>query len=237
MVCRWDESRSSKICRLTILSQYATGIEGKMFNIESFYFLPTDVVDEMIVSDGLNQRLTLNIENVRAGGGQRRISVFCPYWILNTTEHCLRYRQESSNLFVSGTVISPVKNGSIPLNGDRSRANYQLKRGNLSSAFSEAHSLPNRGTIFSGTPGALASFPGRCDIDQIVVASLIEKNIPLEKMAQLAFMFNFHEGKFMAISNKKVCVQLGDGTGMTSYKSDWSRGFSLETVGIPQVLR
>jgi len=187
----------------------------------------------MCVVDGLGQRLTLNIENTRAGGGQRRIAVFCRFWVLNTTEHCLRYKQEGSKLFVSGTVLSPLKNGSLPLSGGRARAKYksqELPTPSPSRPLTES-------TIFSGTPGALASYPGRCELPPDDVASLIDKDIPLDKIAQLAFMFNFHEGMVVASGNQKLSVQLGDGTGMTNYESDFSRGFSLDTIGIPQVIR
>lgn len=183
----------------------------------------------MNIVDGLGQRLTLNIDNIRGGGGQRRISVFCRFWILNTTEHCLRYKQENSKLFVSGTVISPDKNGSLPLSGGRSRAKYETPELGNSNPLNDE-------TIFSGTPGALATYPGRCNLPPDQVAPLIDKHIPLEKIARLAFMFNFHDGTVMTIGHQKLCVQLGDGTGTTSYESDWSKGFSLDTVGISQPL-
>lgn len=203
----------------------------KTYKINASDVFANDLADEMCVVDRLGQRLTLNLENVLGGGGQRRISVFCRYWILNTTEHCLRYKQESSKFFVSGTVLSPDKNGSLPMSGMRVQAKCKIQEvGNV---------FPGAGqnTIFPGTPGALASFPGRCDLPPNVVASLIDDNISMDKLFQLAFMFNFHEGMVMTVGNQKLSVQLGDGTGMTNYESDFSRGFSLDNVGIPQVVR
>ena len=191
----------------------------------------------MSVVDGIGQRLTLNVENVLGGGGQRRVAVFCRFWILNTTEHCLRYKQEGSKQFVSGTVLSPAKNGSLPVSGGRGCGEYKVgEEGNLS-MLSDPYHPPYTSTIFSGTPGALASFPGRCDLPADTVARLIDNNMPLEKISQLAFMFNFHEGKLITAGNQKLSVQLGDGTGMTKYESDYSRGFSLDIGGIPQVVR
>jgi hypothetical protein len=91
----------------------------------------------------------------------------------------------------------------------------------------------DRKTIFSGTFGALSTFPGRCELPPDRVAQLIDKNLSLEELARLAFMFNFHE---VAIGQQKLCLQLGDGTGATHYESDWSRGFSLDSVGISQII-
>ena len=218
-----------------LVLHFASGtekVDGETYKIDTSHFFPDDVVDGMNIVDGLGQQLALNIENVRGGGGQRRISVFCRFWILNTTEHCLRYKQENSRFFVSGTVLSPTKNGSLPLSGGRSQATYETPELGISSSRGSRRPL-NEQTIFSGTPGALATYPGRCNLPSGQVAQLIDKAMPLEKMVQLAFMFNFQPA---TIGSQKLCVQLGDGTGLTSYESDWSRGFSLDTVGISQVL-
>jgi hypothetical protein len=197
--------------------------------MDTGHFSPQDIATETSVIDGLGQRLSLQIENIRGGGGQRRISVYCPYWMVNTTEHCLRYRQENSKVFVSGTIISPEKNGSLPVSGGRARATYETQLTEIESN--------RRGTIFSGMPGALATFPGKCDLAPDKVAELVDKNLSLEQMASLAFMFNFHGNNIAtSISNNKVCVQLGDGTGKTPYESDWSRGVNLDSVGIPQTV-
>lgn len=206
-------------------------VGGKTFRVDTAVFFPQDVAAETTVVDGVGQRLTLNIENVRGGGGQRRISVFCPFWFVNTTEHSLRYRQEKTNSFVCGTVSNPVKDGSRPLGGGRAQTNHLLPDENdaIPPAF------PRLKTVFSGTPGALASFPGVCDLPPEAVASLVEADLPLEKMASLAFMFNFNEG-VLTIGNQKVCVQLWDGTGLTRYASDWSPGFSLDSVGYSQIV-
>lgn len=50
-----------------------------------------DAIDtEMVVIDSIGQRLTLHIDNVIGGGGQRFISLFCPYWV----------RQDMATLFL-----------------------------------------------------------------------------------------------------------------------------------------
>jgi hypothetical protein len=48
-------------------------------------YTAADVANETTVVDGFGQRLTLNVENIRGGGGQRRISLFSPFWLVNTT--------------------------------------------------------------------------------------------------------------------------------------------------------
>lgn len=192
-------------------------------------FLPQDVADETAVVDSLGQRLTLNIENIRGGGGQRRISVYCPFWIVNTTEHALRYKQEGSKSYVSGTVLNPEANGSLPLSGNRAND------GKGQAVPARIKTVQGDGTIFSGTPGALATSSGRCDFPPNEVARLVDKNLPLESLAKLAFMFNFHEG-LVSVGHQRMSVQLADGMKDKYYSSDWSRGISLESVGFSQML-
>lgn len=215
-----------------IASTEAVG--GKTFRTDTAFFFPSDVVAETTVVDGIGQRLTLNIENVRGGGGQRRISVYSPFWIVNSTEHSLRYRQEKGNTsFVCGTVSTPERDGSLPLEGGRAEMNYRPpRRRDLEATGATCRRTE---TIFSGTPGALASSPGVCDLPPNKVVELVDANLALNELARLAFMFNFSEG-VLSLGNQKLCVQLWDGTGTTPYASDWSQGLSLDSVGFSQVV-
>lgn len=215
-------------------------VDGKVHSVESVTYSPGDVAQETIVVDGVGQRLKLNIENLRGGGGQRRVSLYCPFWIVNTTEHALRYRQDKAKLFVSGTVLTPEKDGSRPVDGSNrnylSRHKAQSSRRLVVGEKVARSSTPlNSETIFSGTPGALATSPGRCNLPVGELAKLLDKDIPLENLAKLAFMFNFYDDG-LSIGHQMLSVQLYDGTGQSEYLSDWSRGFSLESVGFSQIV-
>jgi hypothetical protein len=48
----------------------------------TMWYGETETIDsETVVVDSIGQRLTLHIDNVIGGGGQRFISLFCPYWV------------------------------------------------------------------------------------------------------------------------------------------------------------
>lgn len=161
--------------------------------------------------------------------------MYCPFWIVNNTEHALRYRQDKTKSFVSGTVISSERDGSRPVDG--SNRNYQNLH-KIQSArrnISQERVPMNTKTIFSGTHGSLATSPGVCELRPSELSELIEKDIPLQKLADLSFMFNF--GDEVSIGNAMLSVQLYDGTGQSNYKSDWSRGVSLDSVGYYQIVR
>lgn len=49
--------------------------DGKVHSVETNLYSPSDVAAETEVVDSIGQRLTLSIENIRGGGGQRRIAV------------------------------------------------------------------------------------------------------------------------------------------------------------------
>jgi SHR-binding domain of vacuolar-sorting associated protein 13 len=208
-------------------------VEGKTYRVDTTSFFPQDVAVETSVVDGIGQRLTLSIENIRGGGGQRRISVFCPFWIVNTTEHALRYRQEKSKSFVSGTVLSPSKDGSIPLSGGHARAKYDSS--DVTDSMKN-HPCRSECTIFSGAPGALATSAGRSLLISDQIAVLLDGKLPIERLSRMAFMFNFHEG-VLTLGHQRLCAQLGDGTTESRYTSNWSRGFSLDSVGFSQDVR
>jgi len=221
------------------------GSDGKIHSVESTTYTPSDVAAETTVVDGVGQRLTLSIENVRGGGGQRRVSLFCPFWIVNTTEHSLRYKQDKAKSYVSGTVVGPQKDGSRPVDGSnrnyrnhhrlqstRRKSSKRLFTGNEE----DSENMPmNTKTIFSGTPGALATSKGTCELLPSQLAELIDKDLPLEKLASLAFMFNFHD-EGLSIGHQNLSVQLYDGSEKSSYASEWSRGFSLDSVGFSQIV-
>jgi hypothetical protein len=214
-------------------------LDGKVHTVESNVYAPQDVAAETAVVDSIGQRLILNIENIRGGGGQRRIAVYCPVWIVNTTQHALRYKQENSKSYVCGTVVDAERDGSKPVDGStRNYVNrHQLARAAraIPSKHLRSHRPMNEGTIFGGTVGALATSPGRCDLPPTALADLIDKDLPLEKLANLAFMFNFHED-VLSIGNRRLSVQLSEATEHVQYFSDWSRGFSLDSVGFSQIV-
>ena len=207
--------------------------DGKTYRVDSSVFSPDDVSDETTLIDSVGQKITLSIENIRGGGGQRQISVFCPFWIVNTTEHALRYKQENSKTYVSGTVVNPTKDGSVFLSSEQEDG----KVVDPSRVLLVSDSRPPKRGVFSGTGGALATRPGHCGLPAEEVVELLDSSLPLDRLAECAFMFNFHDELSLGIGNQRLCVQLGDGTGKSQYQSDWSRGLSLDSVGISQVIR
>ena len=60
----------------------------------------------VFLTDTVGQRLRLNIQNTLGGGGQRHISVYCPYWVVNTTQYAIRMREDGDVALPAGTVTA-----------------------------------------------------------------------------------------------------------------------------------
>lgn len=63
-------------------------------------------ISSIMLSDSVGQRLRLLVENNVGGGGQRNIVIFCPYWLLNTSQYTIRMREDGEQAFPAGTVTS-----------------------------------------------------------------------------------------------------------------------------------
>jgi hypothetical protein len=127
------------------------------------------VASGITLTDGLGQRVALRIENRRGGGGQRHVTVYCAYWMVNTSHYRMRFRQEGSKALPAGTVsaagdgsrsigpledlppafASPTADG----HGGFSRAGAPGSPGSPGGSPGVTRQRPRR--IFPGTPGAL----------------------------------------------------------------------------------
>ena len=136
------------------------------------------------------------------GGGQRYITVYAPYWIVNTSQYVLRYREEQSDSYPAGSVVGSKDGTKAVFGGDDDNFRKIAER-----------------TVFPGKPGPL-TFKG--DIAESDPLCEMLGELSEDDIAALAFAFNFNSG------NKRMVVQLND--------TNWSRPFSLDSVGIPQEL-
>jgi hypothetical protein len=134
---------------------------------------------------------------------------------------------------VAGTVLSPEKDGSKPVDGG-----YRSRVDDEDILLSESYSGP-LDTIFSGQPGALSLVKRNSDCRTVKpenIAALISNDLPLHVLSKLAFMFNFHDVISLG-GSPRLCIQLADTTVERShYTSDWSSGFGLESIGVTQIV-
>ena len=167
------------------------------------------------LADSQGQRLRLNIENVEGGGGERQIVVYCPYWIVNTSQYKLRLREEGSHKdhLPAGTV-TVTKNGTV-------------KDGTRPVAYGSVKQWPEEmgmHTIFPGKIPPLhqshrenGQIPNEDELRNMLL------DLPFDEVVKYAYMFNYPD--VHSIGKRRVCVQIDD--------SDWSQGFSLDSVGTP----
>lgn len=80
--------------------------KSKSSGINSANDLPESETSVIILSDTVGQRLRLKVENFEGGGGQRHLIVYCPFWIVNTSQYSFRIREEGCIHLPAGTVTA-----------------------------------------------------------------------------------------------------------------------------------
>ena len=56
------------------------------------------------VTDSTGQTLRVQVENTQGKGGQRHIVVFCPFWVLNTSQYAIRVKHNGRDGLPAGSV-------------------------------------------------------------------------------------------------------------------------------------
>jgi hypothetical protein len=57
----------------------------------------------IILSDSDGLKLRLQVENIKGGGGQRHLVIYCPFWVVNVTQYGIRIREEGGAKLPAGT--------------------------------------------------------------------------------------------------------------------------------------
>lgn len=145
----------------------------------------------------------------------------------------MRYKQEKALSYVSGTVLSPEKDGSKAVDGS-----YRNDLDEEDECLISGAKIGGIDTVFSGRPGALSLLNDLEDdsMKPALLAALISEELPLRVLSKLAFMFNFQDVLSIGASSR-LCIQLADtSTDSPRYTSAWSSGFGLESVGVTQIV-
>jgi hypothetical protein len=188
-------------------------------------------VSSVLLTDTVGQRIVLNIDNNEGRAGQRHITVYCPYWIINTCQYTLRLREEGKSNLPAGSVTTQL-DGSRPVAmvsnfSIRERQRQEEAAKNLSGSSESGNKVKgwNNQTTYPGTRGVLHStiakeFAYDSDLHTMLA------NLSFEDIVNYAYMFNFSERS--SLIKKRVSVQMDE--------SDWSGPYSLDTVGVNQVI-
>lgn len=75
----------------------------------------SDVARSLTLLDNYNHKITVELEHHVGGAGQRRVTVYCPYWLVNHTDCMLIYRQEGKSTYPAGTISEVVEAEQGPL--------------------------------------------------------------------------------------------------------------------------
>ncbi len=227
----------------------------------SSYNKTTDIVTNIVLTDTVGQKLQLNIENSIGGRGHQRISVYCQFWLVNTSSHALRFRQVGIRGFPAGTV-SKFGDGSRPIFvEDAQRADVEndkpvpLQFRILSDSADDAHNGITRppSHVFAGMPVPLrlraeASAAMSENYDPMAAlheiygnsvmtstpAALLKEELSLEELKQFACMFSFLDVDNENLTSRPIWGE--NKLRVQVEDSMMSKPFSVDSIGMSQVL-
>jgi hypothetical protein len=201
-----------------------------MKGVKGFMEDGSDSLTDMsiILTDSNGQRLRLQIENKVGGGGHRKLVIYCPYWIVNTSQYTLRLRNEKSDSLPAGTIHSQ-RDGIFPSYPTFSGLELGDIRIKPQRRNKNSNSLPiMEEKVFLGSPGPL-HFTREKEIELNSTVRNLLRDLKFDQVLELASLFNFLESSDANIlGTQKVTAQLEDST--------WSKSFTLESAGVNQVL-
>jgi len=220
-----------------------TFVDKLQRTVEEFLEDSQDEDSSVELTDTVGQRLRLGIENIEGGGGQRHVTVYCPYWIVNLSQYSVRIREEGAprDQLPAGTV-TPNKDGTASVA-------YGVQDVEASTLATESESL---GSASPGTPvdrpvprgnGGGTIFPGKTPLfhssrqaekvgiqgsmgKQISKTSALKSmlyDLHFDEIVDMAYMYNYPDNRITG--KRRVLIQMDD--------SDWSEPISLDSVGTP----
>ncbi|OQR99498.1 vacuolar protein sorting-associated protein 13 family protein [Achlya hypogyna] len=155
--------------------------------------------------------LKLQIENVVGDGGQRAIVFYAPYWLINYTPYGLQYKQETRHYQVAGSSGAEERRRAMD---ERMTWKCLLRELNCPS-FLDDDPLLDTSTHVDNAAELCGCASTTCTG---------------RRTARFATMFSFSSAAFddVAAFANNLCIKCP--------KYSWSKGFSLEALGIDQVV-
>jgi len=240
-----------------------------------------EVAKSIVIVDTENQKLLLELHHQVGGAGQRRTTVYCPYWLVNNTNCLLTYLQEGKSTPPAGTLgaataakatasattpvvspgggpsdtpttSSPGPSGGRPSNPPIAAFSGVGQFRPQRREDSPSKPLPMQGAYHSQagfSPLNISSwnkkrhkqYPGEEGLSQFhrkvkgglrtnttKMSTHFTDSYDLDELCDASFMFNFAEDTVLTLGQQRLKVKVND--------SGWSKGFSLDTVGVNQVL-
>ncbi|EQC39074.1 hypothetical protein SDRG_03282 [Saprolegnia diclina VS20] len=164
-------------------------------------------------SRNTTRSLKLKIEHLVGGGGQRAIVLYAPYWLVNYTPYALQYKQETRHYQVAGSAGAEDRRRTLD---ERWMWKSLLRDLHCTSFLTESEQDETCMHVETAATGELCGCPSPACAGR--------------RSARFATMFSFSSAAFDDVSAfaNSLCIKCP--------KYTWSKGFSLEALGIDQVV-
>lgn len=204
-----EDSEVDRFDAAALLLAAATGLDSKQD-------IRTD--QSIFMTDSVGQKIRLMVENKSVGSGQRHITVYAPYWIVNTSHHTLLLREINHHALPAGTITPPM-NGESGMDG--SAVLYDLQN----------YFRLNSDMVYPGKPGAVQAVIDHCGLGENI------EDLPFDTIRRFAYIYSFREESSNIGDKCKVQFKLQDGgSGSSRDQTNWSDFYSLNSMGVNQTV-
>lgn len=218
----------------------------------------TDVNTHATVVDDVGQKLHICVSSRIGGGGQRHVIVYVPFWMINLTQYSIRYAQEGAReQLPAGTLPASVKVDKPEKAATTGFSVPNSRRPSLSLGQQLSSEHMRRERSLTQPPHEQAAE----EIDEASLCSnafMFNFNVPATSVRTNSSLENSRRSKF-ALTRKHNASGSHGGASATHRRrgfasaastlftqspqlqiqidgSEWSSSFSLDTIGVSQVL-
>jgi hypothetical protein len=227
----------------------------KLSNFITGVFFEGEIDENSFITmiDSASQKVRLQLKNTLGDGGQRSLTLYAPYWIVNTSQYTVRIRSEGSDNLPAGTVTDQVDgsrqiqhelfNTNSKADTDDDVIHEQIMRKNwardvsndslppisamkrTSSTGAKENSRVEDSTVYPGNPGPVHRTRPTLQSDESLL-HYVGKSLPFDDARNLAYIFNHKENYLGSSSRKSIEIQLEN--------SKWSAPISIDSIAINQ---
>jgi hypothetical protein len=222
-----------------------------------------DVAKFITMVDAENQKLLLQLEHQVGGAGQRRTILYCPYWLVNNTNCLLTYIQEGKSNTPAGTLktsTTMITASAVTAEGKSGKEGATKAPSPCRNAVDESYrplmgfheinsSWGGIGPKSDHSPACILErdkrrhkqFPGELGLSKFHhkvkggfrtntsrMSTHFTDSYGLFELCEASFMFNYSEENPLSLGLQRLKIKVND--------SAWSKSFSLDTVGVNQVI-
>ncbi|ETV75481.1 hypothetical protein, variant 1 [Aphanomyces astaci] len=225
-------------CSVLLPALQCETVKPALLHVPSGSKIKVDSVIAFADKTNNTQPLKLKVENSVGCGGQRGVVLYAAYWLVNLTPFALQYKQDTRHFEVAGSAAALARRHAI----DDDDHNKQKSMWMALAAELELQAYLQPPTADKEKPPPSATSPfcmdGRCSFatDSHDVCYCAAPTCAARRLGRFATMFSFGGGGNTVGFEDTVTAAFTNSLCIKCPKYTWSKGMSLEVLGVDQAV-